>query len=192
MIITPHFYGDRGGEDIFSRLLTERVILLFSQVTDDLAATVIAQLLYLESVDPNADIQMYICSPGGSVSAGFGIYDTMRHIKCDVSTICVGSAASMGAFLLAGGTKGKRYALHNSQIMIHQPLGGTSGQVTDMAIEVRHGQAVKDRLNRILAANTGHSLEEIARDTDRNNWMFPEEALAYGLVDHVIEEDDLA
>lgn len=190
MIIRPSFYNERGGEDIFTRLLTERVILLFDQVTDDLAQSIIAQLLYLESVDPNEDIQMYICSPGGSVSAGFGIYDTMRHIRCDVSTICVGSAASMGAFLLAGGTKGKRYALDNSQIMIHQPLGGTQGQVTDMAIEVRHGQAVKARLNKILAANTGHTMEEIERDTDRNNWMFPEEALAYGIIDHIIEEAD--
>ncbi len=189
MIITPHFYGDRGGEDLFSRLLTERVILLFSQVNDDLAATIIAQLLYLESVDPNADIQMYICSPGGSVDAGLGIYDTMRHIKCDVSTICVGSACSMGAFLLAGGTKGKRYALSNSQIMIHQPLSGTRGQVTDMAIEVRQGQRLKERLNKILAANTGHTVEEIVQATERNNWMFAEEAMAYGLVDHVIEED---
>ena len=190
MIIRPSFYNDRGGEDIFTRLLTERVILLFDQVTDDLAQSIIAQLLYLESIDPNEDIQMYICSPGGSVSAGFGIYDTMRHIRCDVSTLCVGSAASMGAFLLAGGTKGKRYALDNSQIMIHQPLGGTQGQVTDMAIEVRHGQAVKARLNKILAANTGHTIEEIERDTDRNNWMFPDEALAYGIIDHIIEEAD--
>ena len=190
MIIRPNFYGERGGEDIFTRLLTERVILLFDQVSDDLAASIIAQLLYLESVDPNADIQMYICSPGGSVSAGFGIYDTMKHIKCDVSTICVGMAASMGAFLLAGGTKGKRYALSNSQVMIHQPLGGAQGQVTDMAIEVKHGQMVKARLNKILAANTGHSIEEIARDTDRNNWMFPEEALEYGIIDHIIEEAD--
>lgn len=190
MIIRPSFYNERGGEDVFTRLMTERVILLFDQVTDDLACSIISQLLYLESVDPNADIQMYICSPGGSVSAGFGIYDTMRHIKCDVSTICVGMAASMGAFLLAGGTKGKRYALQNSQVMIHQALGGTSGQVTDMAIEVRHGQAVKDRLNKILAANTGHTIKEIDRDTDRNNWMFPEEALEYGIIDHIIEEDD--
>ena len=161
MIIRPSFYNERGGEDVFTRLMTERVILLFEQVNDDLAASIISQLLYLESVEPNADIQMYICSPGGSVSAGFGIYDTMRHIKCDVSTICVGMAASMGAFLLAGGTKGKRYALENSQIMIHQPLGGAGGQVTDMAIEVRHGQAVKSRLNKILARNTGHTVEEI-------------------------------
>ena len=190
MIIRPSFYNERGGEDIFTRLLTERVILVFDQVTDDLAASIIAQLLYLESVDPTADIQMYICSPGGSVSAGFGIYDTMRHIKCDVSTICVGLAASMGAFLLAGGTRGKRYALANSQIMIHQPLGGAGGQVTDMAIEVRHGQAVKARLNAILSANTGHSIEEIERDTDRNNWMFAEQAQAYGLIDHIIQEAD--
>lgn len=190
MIIRPSFYNERGGEDIFTRLLTERVILVFDQVTDDLAASIIAQLLYLESVDPTADIQMYICSPGGSVSAGFGIYDTMRHIKCDVSTICVGMAASMGAFLLAGGTHGKRYALANSQIMIHQPLGGAGGQVTDMAIEVRHGQAVKTRLNNILAANTGHSVEEIERDTDRNNWMFAEQAREYGLIDHIIQEAD--
>ena len=190
MIIRPSFYNERGGEDIFTRLLTERVILVFDQVTDDLAASIIAQLLYLESVDPTADIQMYICSPGGSVSAGFGIYDTMRHIKCDVSTICVGLAASMGVFLLAGGTRGKRYALANSQIMIHQPLGGAGGQVTDMAIEVRHGQAVKARLNAILSANTGHSIEEIERDTDRNNWMFAEQAQAYGLIDHIIQEAD--
>lgn len=190
MIIRPNFYNERGGEDIFTRLLTERVILVFDQVSDDLAASIIAQLLYLESVDPTADIQMYICSPGGSVSAGFGIYDTMRHIKCDVSTICVGMAASMGAFLLAGGTKGKRYALANSQIMIHQPLGGAGGQVTDMAIEVRHGQSVKARLNNILAANTGHTVEEIERDTDRNNWMFAEQAVEYGLIDHIIQEAD--
>ena len=190
MIIRPSFYNQRGGEDIFTRLLTERVILVFDQVTDDLAQSIIAQLLYLESVDPTADIQMYICSPGGSVSAGFGIYDTMRHIRCDVSTICVGRAASMGAFLLAGGTKGKRYALDNSQIMIHQPLGGAQGQVTDMAIAVRNGQRIKDRLNRILAKNTGHTVEEIERDTDRNNWMFPEEALEYGIIDRIIEEAD--
>lgn len=190
MIIRPSFYNERGGEDIFTRLLTERVILLFDQVTDDLAQSVIAQLLYLESVDPEADIQMYICSPGGSVSAGFGIYDTMRHIRCDVSTICVGMTASMGAFLLAGGTKGKRYALENSQIMIHQPLGGTQGQVTDMAIAIRNGQRIKERLNRILAKNTGHTVQEIARDTDRDNWMFPDEALEYGIIDHIIQEDD--
>lgn len=189
MIINPSFYGERGGEDIFARLLTERIILVFNQVTDDLAQTIIAQLLYLESVDSTADIQMYICSPGGSVSAGLGIYDTMRHISCDVSTICVGMSASMGAFLLAAGTKGKRYCLENGQVMIHQPLSGTSGQVTDMAIEVEHNLRLKERLNAILARNTGHTIEEIARDTDRNNWMFAEEALEYGLVDHIIYED---
>lgn len=189
MIIRPSFYNERGGEDIFTRLLTERVILVFDQVTDDLAQSIIAQLLYLEAIDSSEDIQMYICSPGGSVSAGLGIYDTMRHVKCDVSTICVGMTASMGAFLLAGGTKGKRYCLENSQVMIHQPLGGASGQVTDMAIEVQHGQRVKARLNEILAQNTGHSIDEIARDTDRNNWMFADEALAYGLVDHIICEE---
>ena len=190
MIIRPSFYNERGGEDIFTRLLTERVILLFDQVNDDLAASIISQLLYLESVDPDADITMYICSPGGSVSAGFGIYDTMRHIKCDVSTVCVGMAASMGAFLLAGGTKGKRYCLENSQVMIHQVLGGTQGQASDMEIEVKHTLRVKERLNKMLAANTGHTLAEIERDTDRNNWMFPEEALEYGIVDHIIQEDE--
>ena len=190
LIIRPSFYNERGGEDIFTRLLTERVILLFDQVNDDLAASIISQLLYLESVDPDADITMYICSPGGSVSAGFGIYDTMRHIKCDVSTVCVGMAASMGAFLLAGGTKGKRYCLENSQVMIHQVLGGTQGQASDMEIEVKHTLRVKERLNKMLAANTGHTLAEIERDTDRNNWMFPEEALEYGIVDHIIQEDE--
>lgn len=189
MIIRPSFYNERGGEDIFTRLLTERVILLFDQVTDDLAQSIIAQLLYLESMDPDKDIQMYICSPGGSVSAGLGIYDTMRHIRCDVSTVCVGMTASMGAFLLAGGAKGKRYALENSQVMIHQPLGGAYGKVTDMAIEVQHGQRIKQRLNKILAANTGHTVAEIEEATDRNNWMFPDEAMAYGIIDHIIEED---
>ncbi len=188
MIINPAFYNERGGEDIFARLLTERIVLLFDEVSDDMAASVIAQLLYLESVNPKADIQMYICSPGGSVSAGFAIYDTMKHIRCDVSTICVGMAASMGAFLLAGGTKGKRYCLENSEVMIHQVLGGVSGQMTDIQIEARHGQRIKERVNRILAANTGHTVEEIERDTDRNNWMFPEEAIEYGIIDHIIKE----
>ena len=188
MIINPAFYNERGGEDIFARLLTERIILLFDEVSDDMAASVIAQLLYLESVNQKADIQMYICSPGGSVSAGFAIYDTMRHIRCDVSTICVGMAASMGAFLLAGGTKGKRYCLENSEVMIHQVLGGAAGQMTDIMIEAKHGQRIKERVNRILAANTGHTEEEIERDTDRNYWMFPEEAKEYGIIDHIIRE----
>lgn len=188
MIINPAFYNERGGEDIFARLLTERIILLFDEVSDDMAASVIAQLLYLESVNPKADIQMYICSPGGAVSAGFAIYDTMRHIHCDVSTICVGMAASMGAFLLAGGTKGKRYCLENSEVMIHQVLGGAAGQMTDIMIEAKHGQRIKERVNRILAENTGHTEEEIERDTDRNYWMFPEEAKEYGIIDHIIRE----
>ena len=189
MIIAPHFYEGHAAEDIFSRLLTERIVLLVNEVNDDLAATIISQLLYLESVDPNKDIQMYICSPGGSVSAGLGIYDTMKHVKCDINTICVGMCASMGAFLLAGGTKGKRYCLENGQVMIHQPMSGTSGQITDMAIAVAHSQRLKARLNKILAANTGHSIEEIERDTDRDNWLWPEEALEYGIIDHIIREN---
>ncbi len=193
MIVNPSFYEREGngerGYDIFSRLLKDRIVLLFNEFNDDLACSIIGQLLYLESIDPDKDICLYINSPGGSVSAGFGIYDTIRKLRCDVSTVCVGMAASMGAFLLSCGTPGKRYALENSQIMIHQVLGGTSGQASDILIESRHMQRVKNRLNKILASNTGHSIEEIERDTDRNNWMFAEEALAYGLIDHVIGED---
>ena len=163
--------------------------MLFNEVNDDLACSIIAQLLYLESVDPNKDICIYINSPGGSVSAGFGIYDTIRKLKCDVSTVCVGMAASMGAFLLAAGTKGKRYALENSQIMIHQVLGGARGQASDILIEAKQTQRVKDRLNAILSKNTGHTIEEIERDTDRNNWMFAEDALEYGIIDHIIADD---
>lgn len=191
MILTPSFYEREGngerGYDLFSRLLKDRIILLFNEVNDDLACTIIGQLLYLESVDPDQDISIYINSPGGSVSAGFGIYDTMRKIKCDVKTICVGMAASMGAFLLAAGTKGKRYALENSQVMIHQVLGGASGQATDILIEVEKMQRVKDRVNRILAENTGHSVEEMVQATERNNWMFAEDALEFGIVDHIIK-----
>lgn len=195
MIVNPSFYERDGnsekGYDIFSRLLKDRIILMFNEVNDDLACSIIGQLLYLESIDPEKDICLYINSPGGSVSAGFGIYDTIRKLRCDVSTVCVGMAASMGAFLLSAGTPGKRYALENSQIMIHQVLGGTSGQASDILIESRHMQRVKTRLNKIMAKNTGHSIEEIEVDTDRNNWMFAEDALAYGLIDHVIpvEED---
>lgn len=195
MIVNPSFYEREGnsekGYDIFSRLLKDRIILMFNEVNDDLACSIIGQLLYLESIDPDKDICLYINSPGGSVSAGFGIYDTIRKLKCDVSTVCVGMAASMGAFLLSAGTPGKRYALENSQIMIHQVLGGTSGQASDILIESRHMQRVKNRLNKIMAKNTGHPIEEIEQDTDRNNWMFAEDALAYGLIDHVIpvEED---
>jgi len=169
-------------------LLKDRIILLFNEVNDDLACTIIAQLLYLESIDPDKDICIYINSPGGSVAAGLGIYDTIKKLKCDVSTVCVGMAASMGAFLLASGTKGKRYASANSQIMIHQPLGGASGQASDIAIETTHILRVKERLNKLLAKSTGRSEKEIEVDTDRNNWMFPEEAMAYGIIDKIIEE----
>ena len=178
--------------DIYSRLLKERIIFLADEVNDTTASLVIAQLLFLESEDPSKDISLYINSPGGSVSAGFGIYDTMNYIKCDVSTICVGMAASMGAFLLAGGTKGKRIALPNSEIMIHQPLGGLPGhnQATDMKIATDNILRTKERLNRILSANTGKSMEEIERDTDRNNWMTADRALEYGLIDHIFSSRD--
>lgn len=178
--------------DIYSRLLKERIIFLADEVNDTTASLVIAQLLFLESEDPSKDISLYINSPGGSVSAGFGIYDTMNYIKCDVSTICVGMAASMGAFLLAGGTKGKRIALPNSEIMIHQPLGGLPGhnQATDMKIATDNILRTKERLNRILSANTGKSMEEIERDTDRNNWMTADQALEYGFIDHIFSSRD--
>ena len=178
--------------DIYSRLLKERIIFLADEVNDTTASLVIAQLLFLESEDPSKDISLYINSPGGSVSAGFGIYDTMNYIKCDVSTICVGMAASMGAFLLAGGTKGKRIALPNSEIMIHQPLGGLPGhnQATDMKIATDNILRTKERLNRILSANTGKSMEEIERDTDRNNWMTADQALEYGFIGHLFSSRD--
>ena len=178
--------------DIFSRLLNDRIIFLGEEVNDTTASLVVAQLLYLEAQDPDKDIQMYINSPGGSVTAGMAIYDTMQYIKCDVSTICLGMAASMGAFLLAGGTKGKRIALPNSEIMIHQPLGGLPGhnQATDMKIATDNILRTKERLNRILSANTGKSMEEIERDTDRNNWMTADQALEYGLIDHIFSSRD--
>ncbi len=192
MIVTPQFFEKEGGYersyDPFSRLLKDRIILLFNEVNDDLACTIIAQMLYLEAVDAQRDICLYINSPGGSVSAGLGIYDTMRHLKCDVSTICVGLAASMGAFLLSAGTKGKRYALPNSQIMIHQVLGGTQGQATDIEIETRHMLDIKQHLNAIMASNVGRPIEEVTRDTERNNWMFPDEALQYGLIDQILKD----
>lgn len=192
MITNPSFYEREGnsekGYDLYSRLLKDRIVLMFNPVDDDLACSIIAQLLYLESVDPTKDICLYINSPGGSVSAGFGIYDTIRKLKCDVSTVCVGMAASMGAFLLSSGTKGKRYALENSQIMIHQVLGGARGQASDIQIETQHLLRIKNRLNTILAKNTGHTVEEIEKDTDRNNWMFAEEALEYGIIDRVISD----
>lgn len=171
--------------DIYSRLLKERIIFLADEVNDTTASLVIAQLLFLESEDPSKDISLYINSPGGSVSAGLGIYDTMKYIKCDVSTICVGMAASMGAFLLAGGTKGKRIALPNSEIMIHQPLGGAQGQATDMKIHTDHIIRTRERLNRILSENTGKPLEIIEQDTDRDNFLTAEQALEYGLIDHI-------
>ncbi|MCI2049223.1 MAG: ATP-dependent Clp endopeptidase proteolytic subunit ClpP [Lachnospiraceae bacterium] len=171
--------------DIFSRLLKERIILLGDQVTDATAELVIAQMLFLEGEDPEKDIQFYINSPGGSVSAGMAIYDTMHFVKCDVSTICVGMAASMGSFLLAGGTKGKRFALPHSEILIHQPLGGTEGQASDIAIQAAHMARTKEQLNRLLAENTGNSYEKLVQDTDRDNWMTAEEAKAYGLIDEI-------
>ena len=175
--------------DIFSRLLNDRIIMLSEEVNDTTASLVVAQLLYLESQDPDKDISLYINSPGGSVSAGFAIYDTMQYIKCDVSTICIGLAASMGAFLLSSGAKGKRFALPNSEIMIHQPLiggGGLSGQATDIQIRTENLLRTKENLNRILSENTGKSMEETSRDTDRDNFMTAKEAMEYGLIDKVI------
>ena len=172
--------------DIYSRLLKERIIFLGEEVTDVSANVIIAQLLFLEGEDPEKDIHLYINSPGGSVSAGLAIYDTMQYIKCDVSTICIGMAASMGSFLLSGGAKGKRFALPNSEIMIHQPLGGARGQATEIKIAAEHILKTRDRLNKILAANTGQSLEQIEIDTERDNFMSAQEAKEYGLVDEVI------
>ena len=173
--------------DIYSRLLEDRIIFLTGEINDQVANTVVAQLIYLEGKNPDKDIYMYINSPGGSVSAGFAIYDTMNYIKCDVSTICIGLAASMGAFLLSSGARGKRVALPNSKIMIHQPLGGAQGQASDIEIQAREMQKTKQKLNEILARNTGKSIEEIARDTDRDNYMSAEEAQNYGFVDKIYE-----
>ena len=172
--------------DIYSRLLKDRIIFLGEEVNDVSASLVVAELLFLEAEDPGKDIQLYINSPGGSVTAGMAIYDTMQYIKCDVSTICLGMAASMGAFLLAGGTKGKRFALPNSTIMIHQPSGGAQGQATEIQIVADHIAQTKRTLNEILAANTGQPLEVVEKDTDRDNYMSAEEALAYGLIDGVV------
>lgn len=172
--------------DIYSRLLKDRIIFLGEEVNDISANLIVAQLLFLESEDPNKDISLYINSPGGSVSAGLAIYDTMQYVKCDVSTICMGMAASMGAFLLAGGTKGKRYALPNADIMIHQPSGGAQGQATDIKIVAEKILQTKKKLNEMLAANTGQPLEVIEADTERDRWMTAEEAKAYGLIDQVV------
>ena len=176
--------------DIFSRLLNDRIIMLSDQVNDTTASLVVAQLLYLESQDPEKDIALYINSPGGSITSGMAIYDTMQYIKCDVSTICIGMAASMGAFLLAAGTKGKRFALPNSEIMIHQPLisGGLSGQCTDIKIHSDHLVRIRQRMNEMLAANTGKSLEQVQIDTERDNYMTAQEAMEYGIIDKVIEK----
>lgn len=172
--------------DIFSRLLKERIIFLGEEVNDTTASLVVAQMLFLESEDPDKDIHLYINSPGGSISAGMAIYDTMQYIKCDVSTMCIGMAASMGAFLLAGGTKGKRMALPNAEIMIHQPLGGTQGQATEIEIAAKHILEIKEKMNRMLAENTGKPYEVIAADTERDNWKSAQEALEYGLIDKVV------
>ena len=173
--------------DIYSRLLKERIIFLGDEVNDVTASLVVAQLLFLESEDSNKDINLYINSPGGSVTAGMVIYDTMNYIKCDVSTICVGMAASMGAFLLSGGAKGKRFALPNSEIMIHQPLGGTQGQATDMEIDVKHMLRIKENLISIMAENCGKDYDTVYADCERNNWMTAEQAMQYGLIDKVVE-----
>jgi len=174
--------------DIYSRLLKDRIIFLGEEVNDISASLVVAQLLFLESEDPDKDISLYINSPGGSITAGMAIYDTMQYIKPDVSTICVGMAASMGAFLLAAGTKGKRYVLPNSEVMIHQPLGGMQGQAEDLRIHADHIIRIREKLNRILAANTGQPYEKVAEDTDRDNYLTAEEAVAYGLADKVVEK----
>ena len=174
--------------DIYSRLLKERIIFLGEEVNDTTASLIVSQLLFLESEDPEKDISLYINSPGGSVTAGMAIYDTMQYVKCDVSTMCMGMAASMGAFLLAGGAKGKRFALPNAEIMIHQPSGGAQGQATEIEIAAEHILKTKKRLNTILSENTGQSYETIAKDTDRDNWLSAQEAVDYGLIDKVVEK----
>ena len=186
-VVEQTSHGERS-YDIFSRLLNDRIIMLNGQVDDASASVIVAQMLYLEGQDPDKDISFYINSPGGSVSAGMAIYDTMQYIKCDVSTICIGMAASMGAFLLSAGAKGKRFALPNSEIMIHQPLGQAQGQATDILIHANHIQRTKDNLNRILSENTGKPLEIIQQDTDRDNFMSAAEAAEYGLIDKVISK----
>ena len=189
MVVEQTNKGERS-YDIYSRLLEDRIIMLSGEIDDATANTVVAELIYLEGKDPDKDICIYINSPGGSVTAGLAIYDTMNYVKCDVSTICIGMAASMGAFLLSSGTKGKRYALPNSEIMIHQPLGGAKGQATDIKIQAELILRTRDNLNRILANNTGKSIEEIARDTERDNFMTANQALEYGLIDKVLTSRD--
>ena len=187
MVVEQTGRGERS-YDIYSRLLNDRIVFLADEVNDATATLVVAQLLYLEAQDPDKDICLYINSPGGSISAGMAIYDTMNFIKCDVSTICIGMAASMGAFLLAAGAKGKRLALPNSEIMIHQPLGGTRGQATDIKIHADHIIKIRSKMNSILAERTGRAISEIERDTERDNFMSSEEALAYGLIDRVVDK----
>ncbi len=186
MVVEQTSKGERS-YDIYSRLLKERIIFVTGEVHDEMADLIVAQLLFLEAEDPEKDIYMYINSPGGSVTAGFAIYDAMKYVKCDVSTICIGMAASMGAFLLAGGQKGKRYALPNAEVMIHQPLGGARGQATDIKIVADNILKTKAKLNKMLSVNTGRPYEEIERDTDRDNYMSAEEAKAYGLVDEIMD-----
>lgn len=184
-VIEQTSYGERS-YDVYSRLLKDRIIFLCEEVNSQTASSIVAQLLFLESMDPEKDIMLYINSPGGSVTDGLAIYDTMNYISCDVSTICVGMAASMGAFLLSSGTKGKRIALPNSEIMIHQPLGGYKGQATDMLIHTEWMMQIKEKLNRILSQNTGKDYEEVVKDTERDNFMTAEQALEYGLVDKIL------
>lgn len=186
MVVEQTNRGERS-YDIFSRLLNDRIIMLCDEVNDTTASLVVAQLLYLEGQDPDKDISLYINSPGGSISAGMAIYDTMQYIKCDVSTICIGMAASMGSFLLSSGTKGKRFALPNSEILIHQPLGGMQGQASDIKIHADHIIAIREKMNRMLSEQTGKPYDVICRDTDRDNFMTAQEAMEYGLVDKVID-----
>jgi ATP-dependent Clp protease protease subunit len=191
MVVEQTARGERS-YDIFSRLLKERVIFLNGQVEDNMANLIVAQLLFLESEDPNADISIYINSPGGSVTAGMAIYDTMKYIRPSIATICMGQACSMGAFLLSAGTKGKRYALENARVMIHQPLGGYQGQASDIEIHAKEILELRDRLNKILSENTGKNIKDIAKDTDRDNFMTAEDAQKYGLIDEVLKERPVA
>lgn len=187
-IVVDQVSGGERSYDIYSRLLEDRIIFLSGEINDAVANSVVAQLIYLEGKNPDKDIYLYINSPGGSVSAGLAIYDTLNYIKCDVSTICIGLAASMGAFLLSSGTKGKRFALPNSEIMIHQPLGGTQGQASDIEIQARHMQKIKQKINKILSENTSQPLEKIEKDTDRDFYMSADEAVNYGLVDKIFDK----
>ena len=189
MVVDQTTSGERS-YDIYSRLLEDRIIFLTGEITDETANSIVAQLIFLEGKDPEKDISLYINSPGGSVSAGLAIYDTMNFIKCDVTTICVGLAASMGAFLLSSGAKGKRYALPNSEVMIHQPLGGAQGQASDIEIQANHIKRIKEKINKILASQSGQPLEKVQKDTDRDFYMSAEEALEYGLIDKIFDKRD--